>query len=77
VNIYVVKLANQIEISRSAPHFGSSQTGMVYAIANSIAAAEAVVLKKYPQAVVRGVDLLNYTGVPIAFESTPQTDGAT
>lgn len=63
-NIYVAKLAGMVKIEPT-PHFGSKETSNLYVVASSYEAALAAVQAKHPGASVRGIDLLNYTGVPI------------
>lgn len=65
-NVYVVKLAEAVKLGPAAvgPHFGPA-TLHLYVVASSFQAAQAAVERAYPQAAVRGIDLMNYKGVPI------------
>lgn len=63
-NVYVVKLAKGVKLDAS-PHFGGSPTTHVYVVASSFALAQEAVERKYSGIEVRGIDLLNYQGVPI------------
>lgn len=62
-SVYSVKLADAIKLEGGGPHFASQTTWLV--VATSFANAHDVVMAKYPQAKIRGIDQLNYSGVPI------------
>lgn len=64
-NVYSVKLAKPVKIESAGPHFGGAPTTYLYVVASSFAAAHDAVERKYPDAEVRGIDLMNYTGIPI------------
>ncbi len=63
-NVYSVKLVRPVSMNAS-PHFGGKETGWVYVVASSFENACDAVRRKYPAAEIKGIDLLNYTGVPI------------
>jgi sugar lactone lactonase YvrE len=64
-NLYVVTLVDSVEISPTAPHFGGKVTHTLYVIASSLTAAEDAVQKKYQNAKLKRIEILNYSGVPI------------
>ena len=64
-NVYVVRLNGPVTIEPCIPHFGSKTTSSLYVVSSSFTAAQEAVLKKYPVASVRGIDMLNYGSVPI------------
>lgn len=64
-NIYCVKLTRPVKTDHTAPHFGSKETTHLYVVASSFSAAHDAIQKKHPGAEVRGIDMLNYSGVPI------------
>ncbi len=63
-NVYNVKLAKPVKCEVGLHHFGRDTTWL-YVVATSFHAAERAVREKYPEAEVRGIDMMNYTGVPI------------
>jgi hypothetical protein len=63
-DIFCVRLDKHVEVA-PAPHFGSKSTGCLYVVASSFALAVEAVGRRYPQAKVRGVECLNWSGVPI------------
>lgn len=64
-NVYTVKLAKPLKTEGGLHHFGGRETSWLYVVATSFANAHDAVLRKYPGVEVRGVDMMNYTGVPI------------
>ncbi len=64
-NVYCVKLAKPVKTEPAGHHFTGRETMWLHVVASSFPAAVAAVEKKYPGAEVRGVDLLNYSGIPI------------
>ena len=64
MNVYNVKLAKEIKLDAGLHHFGRTTTWL-YVVASSFENAIVAVQRKYPGVEIRGVDLLNYTGVPI------------
>lgn len=64
-NVYIVKLGHPIKTDACSPGFSGKESSWLYVVASSFANAHDAVLKKYPYAEIRGVDLMNYTGVPI------------
>jgi hypothetical protein len=63
-NVYTVKLASQVK-TEPGHHFSGKETSWIYVVASSFELAIAAVQLKYPGASIRGIDLMNYTGVPI------------
>lgn len=63
-NIYVVRLNKSVRLEVS-PLFGSRDTTHLYVVASSFEGALAAVVRKHPGIEVRGIELVNYTGVPI------------
>jgi hypothetical protein len=66
VNVYSVKLAKPVP-SESSPHFGNA-TMWLYVVASSFAAAHDTVMAAHPAVEIRGIDLMNYKGLPILIE---------
>jgi hypothetical protein len=64
-NVYCVKLGKPVRTEPTGHHFTGKETSWLYVLASSFPAAVAAVERKYPGAEIRGVDLVNYTGVPI------------
>jgi hypothetical protein len=64
-NVYSVKLAKPVGMVPGGAHFSGNQTSWLYVAASTFHDAEQAVLAKYPAAEIRGIDLLNYSGVPI------------
>jgi hypothetical protein len=63
-NVYCVKLAKPVKVDAGTP-FSGRESMWLYVVASSFAAAHDAVEKKYPGAEIRGIDLMNYTGIPI------------
>lgn len=64
MNIYLVNLQGNVDID-PAPHFGSKTTSSLYVLATSIDRVLAAVLRRFPGAAIRRIELINYTGTPI------------
>jgi hypothetical protein len=63
-NVYCAKLCKPVKMETSA-HFSGRETMWLYVVASSFSNAHDAVIQKYPGAEIRGIDLINYTGVPI------------
>lgn len=64
LNVYCVKLSQTVKIEPSH-HFGGRETGWLYVVASSFESAIAAVQRKHPGTDIKGIDLMNYTGIPI------------
>jgi hypothetical protein len=64
-NVYCVKLAKPVKTEPAPSHFSGRESTWLYVVASSFANAAAAVEAKHPGAEVRGIDLMNYTGIPI------------
>lgn len=63
-NVYVVRLSKPVKMDVMAPHTGR-ETSHLYVVASSFPNATEAVLKKHPCAVIRGIDHMNYEGMPV------------
>ena len=64
-NVYSVRLSSAVSMEPAVAHFSGKTTTHLYVVASSFASAIEAVQKKHSGAEVRGVDLMNYAGVPI------------
>jgi len=63
--VYVVKLASPVQTEPQGHYYSGKQATYLHVVASSFANAQEAVVKKYPKAEVRGIDLLNYSSIPL------------
>ena len=60
MNVYIVKFGQPVKLDTEvSAHFGST-THQIYVVASSYEKALAITAQRFPEAVIRGVDQLNY-----------------
>jgi hypothetical protein len=64
-NVYTVKLAVPVKTEPAVHGFSGKSSTYLYVVASSFDNALKAVAAKYPDSEVRGIDMLNYAGVPI------------
>lgn len=57
-NVYTVKLAKPVKTDQHLHGFSGKESMWLYVVATSFSGAHDAVLKKYPEAEIRGVDLM-------------------
>ncbi len=63
-NVYCIRLTKPIETVPGVM-FSGKGSNHLYVVASTIVAALAAVSEKYPGVEIRGMDVINYQGVPI------------
>lgn len=66
MNVYTAQLAKPVKTEPGAPmSFSGRESTYLHVVASSFENVVAAVMKKHPDAEIRGISLLNYMGVPI------------